>query len=75
MNLLKIVGGLIIILGACITLISPFILLVGLGMLENTSDTFLGFEITQFTGIVLAGVVFIVGAIIVLIGKGLWGRE
>lgn len=75
MNLLKIVGGLIVILGACITLVSPLILLIGIGMLENVSNNFLGIELTQFTGIVIAGVVFIVGAIIALVGKVLWERD
>lgn len=75
MNLIKIVGGLIVIFGACITLVSPLILLIGLGMVENIPNNLLGFELTQFTGIVMAGVVFIVGAIIVLVGKSLWERE
>jgi len=75
MNLLKIVGGLIIVLGASITLVSPLILIIGLGMLENVPNTLFGYELTQFTGIVMAGVVFIVGAIIVLVGKVLWERE
>ncbi len=75
MNLIKIVGGLIVIFGACITLVSPLILLIGLGMVDNIPNTLLGIELTQFTGIVMAGVVFIVGAIIVLVGKGLWERE
>ncbi len=75
MNLIKIVGGLIIVFGASITLVSPFILLIGLGMFEDIPNTLLGFELTQFTGIVIAGVVFIVGAIIVLVGKVLWERE
>ncbi|MFW9904343.1 MAG: hypothetical protein ACFFFH_08435 [Candidatus Thorarchaeota archaeon] len=75
MNFLKIIGGLIIILGACITLASPLILFLGLGMLENTPNSLFGFELTQFSGIVMAGVVFIIGAIIVLVGKVLWERE
>ena len=75
MNLLKLVGGLIIIFGASITLVSPLILLIGLGMLETVPNTFLGFELTQFTGIVITGVVFIAGAIIVFIGKVLWERD
>ena len=75
MNFLKLVGGLIIICGASITLVSPLILIIGLGMLENVPNTILGYELTQFTGIVVAGVIFIVGAIIVLVGKVLWERE
>ena len=75
MNLLKIVGGLIMVFGASITLVSPFILLIGIGMLEIPPDTLSGIEITQLSGLIMAVVVFIVGYIIVVIGKILWERE
>ncbi len=75
MKLLKIIGGLIVVFGACITLATPFILLIGFGMLDIPPDTLPGIEITQFSGLITAVVVFIVGAIIAVIGKFLWERE
>ena len=75
MKLLKIVGGLIMVFGASITLVSPFILLIGLGMLEIPPDTLSGIEITQLFGLIMAVVVFIVGYIIVVVGKILWELE
>ena len=75
MKLLKILGGLIIIFGGSITLTTPFILLVGFGMLDIPPDTLPGIEITLFSALLLAVVVFIFGYIIVVIGKVLWERE
>ncbi len=75
MKILKIFGGIIIVIGACITLLSPFLLLIGLGMLDFTSDLPFGIELTEITGIVYAAVVFIVGAVIALLGKVLWERD
>lgn len=75
MKLIKVIGGIIIIFGACITLVSPLILLIGFGMLEIPPDTLSGIEISQLSGIIMAGIVFIVGAFIAIIGKFLWERK
>jgi len=75
MKLLKIIGGIIIIFGASITLVSPFILLIGFGMLDLPPNTLSGIEISQLSGLIMAGVVFIVGAVIAIIGKSLWEKE
>ena len=75
MKILKIVGGLIAIIGACITLTSPFLLLIGIGTIEIDPDTFSGIDLTETTGIILAVIAFIIGAIIAIFGKILWDRD
>jgi hypothetical protein len=75
MKLVNILGGLLMIFGGSITLTTPFILLVGFGMLDIPPDILPGIEITLFSALLVAVVVFIVGYIIVVIGKLLWERE
>lgn len=75
MGLLKIIGGVIVFIGACITLTSPFILLIGLGMLGDDFNTILGVNLTQTAGIVTAVVVFVIGAIVAVVGKVIMERD